>query len=324
MIPRTKHKIAVAIATSLSISGCLPAIRFRPSSATSTVQRDHTAQRDHTGQGNTGQCNTSEAFVASNQSLAVRPTNSISPFVRIVGESAPPASFPELELLSAELHSELAFRGGVRLEDSALVARLPAESCGASSACGTSIGQTTSNQNEIADAQPSQEGKIKTMSAQQYSEAGNLSATTWPTVDGQTFNQNSTPLTAHPATASSNFEVGVIVNDFTPYRPMQLAATFIVRDLTTGQEVDRIQRVWRGITHQPEFEETRKEVNKDLRHPVTRQRLEHTALPDISPRHMIKRAATEVADSLYQSLLKPSEAISGQYSSALRESRQPQ
>lgn len=310
MIQRTKQNIAIAVATllSISISGCFPATRFRPSSTASTVQSD--------------------AFVASNQALAVRPRNLNSPFFRIVGESAPPATFPELELLAAELHSELAFRGGVRLEDSALVAQLPTETCGPSAASRTSIGQNETNRSEIADSQSRQEGKIKTMSAQQFSDADNLSTTVqlttpWPTMQDQAFNPQNAPLPASTATASSNFEIGVIINDFTPYRPMQLAATFVVRDLTTGQEINRIQQVWRGITYEPKFGGTRKDINRDLRHPVTRQRLEHTALSDISPRHMIKRAATEIADSLYQSLVTPTEAVSGQYSSALQEFHQP-
>lgn len=299
MKQRTKQKLAVAVAASLSLSGCLPSVRFRPRPPASVIQ-----------------CDSPEACSATDIQRATGPVNTISPFIRIVGESAPPASFPELELLAAELHSELAFRGGVKLENSALVAQLPVESCGSSTSCGTNIGQNGSTNGDLADGDSNESGNIKTMSAQFIDNAGNSSS-------GASLGMG-TRAPGTFATAGSHFEVGVIVNDFTPYRPMQLAATFIIRDLSTGYEIHRIQRVWRGITHEPEFEATRKQLNGDLRHPATRQRLEHTALPDISPRHLIKRAATEVADSLYQSVLKPQQPVSGQYSSALQESHRLQ
>lgn len=301
MIPSVKKKIAVAVAASLSISGCIPAVRFRPCPPQSAVQ-----------------CELPTAQSVSLQ--ASLPVNANAPFVRIVGESAPYANFPELELLAAELHSELAFRGGVRLEDSALVAQEPMDYCDSSLSCVAGIrrGEMATGENDSSDAQSDNGGipesnesptpTIKTMSAQLMDNPGPpASYVNCPTT---------LAAAGMPFPGGSSFEVGVIVNDFTPYRPMQLAATFVVRDLSSGQEIHRIQRVWRGILHEPEFETTRKRLNSDLRHPATRQRLEHTALPDISPRHLIKRAATEVADSLQQSVLQPPQPISGQYLSA--------
>lgn len=275
MSQRAPKKLALAVAASLSMSGCLPMVRFRPAPPVAAVP-----------------CEASLFQPMPDAALEYPlPVTASSPFVRIVGESAPYASFAELELLSAELHTELAYRGGVRLEDSALVAQQPQEACVPAACPGGDDSRRRSTQGD-----PSGEGKIRTMSAQLIDNSGQ------PGLHSTTFFPGGA---SHRVAANNSIEVAVIVNDFTPYRPMQLAATIIARDLSTGQEVHRIQRVWRGIVHEPEFETTRKKLNSDLRHPATRQRLEHVALPDISPRHLIKRVATEVADSLHQSVLKP-------------------
>lgn len=301
MIPRQKRKFAVAILASLSISGCLPAVRFRPCPPTSTAH-----------------CESPAVCTAADSQPFVSTINPVTPFIRIVGESAPPTSFAELELLAAELHSELAFRGGIKLEDSALVAQRQIDSCDSPASCGPRSwptdmpGQGMPGQG-MADDDVQPGGSIQTMSAH-TSQPLLLNNNGGPTeyLDAS-FVGGAMPMTS---AAGSNFEVAVIVNDFTPYRPMQLAATFIVRDLATGQEVQRIQKVWRGVVHKPEFEDDRKKRNIDLKHPATRQRLEYNALPDISPRHLIKRAATDVANSLCESLLGPQPSPSEQYSSA--------
>lgn len=309
MIQRTKQKLAFAVAASLSISGCLPAVRFRPSPEITVVQ-----------------CPSPTMCRNAGEQQIPGLASAHSPFVRIVGESAPPASFAELELLAAELHSELAFRGGVQLEDSALVAQQLEESCDTSSGCLTSHLQDDISQLETAANQTQQAGNIKTMSAQMFDNVqplvpyvDNSLTVTAPPMESQVFGS-----TTRASSPSSSFEISVVVNDFTPYRPMQLAATFVIRDLSTGQEIHRIQNVWRGVDHVPEFGDARKKRNIDLKQPATRQRLELNALPDISPRHLIKRAATDVADSLHQTVLKQRPPVSEQYSSVPLEFHPPQ
>lgn len=280
---QTARTFAFAVAASLTISGCASVVRFRPLPQPPAQPPASVASCEAS---DTSKLQTSkiETVAAVSHGFPL-PVTASSPFVRVVGESAPETSFAELELLAAELHSELAFRGGVRLEESALVAQQPQQTC-APASC--------PSRNRSADGDNDKKNGIKKMAAQLVENSQPSGFLEAP--------QASAPQ-AQPA--SGNFEVAVILNDFTPYRPMQLAATMIVRDLSTGHEIHRIQQVWRGIVHEPEFETTRRKRNEDLRHPVTRQRLEQIALPDISPRHLIKRVAGEVADSLHQSVLKP-------------------
>lgn len=288
MVPRKKQKLAFVVAASLSLSGC-----------------QHWSQLAVPSQNTANHSDSSEVIQTTATSDELNAVIFIPPFVRIVGESAPPVSYSELELLTVELHSELTFRGGVRLESSALVARSPAEICGAYSLREDELHQARIDGHEMkredgAKGDAKSMPNINAISAQQIDDSG---------LDDEPLDLADTSGTRSSGDidvqADSKFEVAVIVNDFTPYRPMQLAATFIIRDLSSGEELHRIQRVWRGITHEPDFEVVRKQLNSDLRHPVTHQRLEHSALFDISPRHLIKRAATEVADSLYQFLLQP-------------------
>ena len=288
MVPRKKQKLAFVVAASLSLSGC-----------------QHWSQLAVPSQNTANHSDSSEVIQTTATSDELNAVIFIPPFVRIVGESAPPVSYSELELLTVELHSELTFRGGVRLESSALVARSPVEICGAYSLREDELHQARIDGHEMkredgAKGDAKSMPNINAISAQQIDDSG---------LDDEPLDLADTSGTRSSGDldvqADSKFEVAVIVNDFTPYRPMQLAATFIIRDLSSGEELHRIQRVWRGITHEPDFEVVRKQLNSDLRHPVTHQRLEHSALFDISPRHLIKRAATEVADSLYQFLLQP-------------------
>lgn len=307
------------------LPGCLPAVRFRPCPPDSSIISSCDSCEP-------GSDTSSHRSPESPIQKGPLPVTAMSPFVRIVGESAPASAYAELELLSAELHSALSLRGGVCLEDSALVAELPSDRCGTrgpeSGFCNPVSRQNPqqSNPNTVKSTARKRESQnqspIRRVSSQVYEyfnapleSDSEIPATGLPIPSGSP--QDAMASTPQPLAMSQGgqYEVSVIVNDFTPYRPMQLAATISIRDLANGQELQRFQRVWRSAVHEPCFEETRKERNRDLRHAATRERLEHTALPDISPRHLVKRAATEIADSLHQSVLS-SRSFNGQYLSA--------
>lgn len=94
-------------------------------------------------------------------------------------------------------------------------------------------------------------------------------------------------------------EVVVVIDEFSPYRPIQLGATITVRHSVTGAEISAIQGHWYGAEPDQPVADADHSLRRALKHPHSRAVGEAENLTGLSPQLFLKSVAMELAPAIH-------------------------
>lgn len=108
------------------------------------------------------------------------------------------------------------------------------------------------------------------------------------------------------------FEVGVVIEEFLPYRPMRLAATVTIRNAATGQIVHTIQNTWYAENDCSPIADASCKLQRSLARPEPAVHLERDAMTVLSPQRFLYHVAQELAPEIYTACVPPSSMMFGE------------
>lgn len=199
----------------------------------------------------------------------------VSADVVIIGQAAPRDMISALQTLTMEVRNELALFGGLHMLESPAI-----------------TGDTFCEQQTNPNGGDPLIGQIQPVSFTEHQSAPLVADCILPPQHEMDYPRE-------------KFEVGIIIEEFLPYRPMRLAATVTIRNAATGQIVHTIQNTFYAENDCTPIADASCKLQRSLLRPSPAVHLERDAMTILSPQRFLYHVAQKLAAEVYTACVPP-------------------